>query len=419
MKLKPVRGTRDFFPEDFRLRQWLFEHWRAVAGSFGFEEYDAPVLEAEELYTRKGGEEITGQLYNFEDKGGRRLALRPEMTPSLVRMLLQKGGSLSLPLRWFSIPQCWRYERMTRGRGREHYQWNMDIFGVPGVAAEAELLAAIALFFPRLGLQAGDLKIKVSSRKVLEAVLQGAGVPDEHFAAVCVLVDKLEKLPREAIENDLEELGLSTDLIDTILATLSCTSLDELEARIGSDSEAIADLGELFELAEAYGIEEWLVFDPSVVRGLAYYTGLVFEAFDTGTLQRAVCGGGRYDRLLSTYGGKDIPAAGFGFGDMVILEVLSDRKLLPSFDATVDDLVFAFDASLRGAAIDVAQRLRASGRSVDLVLEDKKVKWAFKHADRRGARRMVLVAPDEWGRGEVRVKDLSSGEETNLALEHL
>ena len=419
MKLKPVRGTRDFFPEDFRLRQWLFDHWREVAERFGFEEYDAPVLEAEELYTRKGGEEITGQLYNFEDKGGRRLALRPEMTPSLVRMLLQKGGSLSLPLRWFSIPQCWRYERMTRGRGREHYQWNMDIFGVPGVAAEAELLAAIALFFTRLGLKVGDLKIKVSSRKVLEAVLRGAGVPDEHFAAVCVLVDKLEKLPREAIENDLEELGLSTDLIDTILATLSCTSLDELEGRIGSDSEAIADLRELFELAEAYGIADWLVFDPSVVRGLAYYTGLVFEAFDTGTLQRAVCGGGRYDRLLSTYGGKDIPAAGFGFGDMVILEVLSDRRLLPSFDATVDDLVFAFDASLRGAAIDVAQRLRASGRSVDLVLEDKKVKWAFKHADRRGARRMVLVAPDEWARGEVRVKDLSSGEETNLALEHL
>jgi histidyl-tRNA synthetase len=419
MKLQSVRGTRDFFPEDLRLRNWLFDQWRAVASSFGFEEYDAPVLESEELYTRKAGEEITGQLYCFEDKGGRRLALRPEMTPSLVRMLLQKGGGLALPIRWFSIPQCWRYERMTRGRGREHYQWNMDIFGVPGVAAEAELLAAIVQFFKGLGLRAGDITIKVSSRKVLEGVLKKAGVPDEQFAPVCVLVDKLDKLPRTAIEGDLEALGLSTDLIGTILAALSLSGLSELEAMLGADSAALADLRSLWELAGSYGITDWLVFDPSVVRGLAYYTGIVFEAFDNGSLQRAVCGGGRYDQLISTYGGKDIPACGFGFGDMVILEVLSDRGLLPALDGAVDDLVFAWDASLRPAAVDVACRLRASGRSVDLVLEDKKVKWAFKHADRRGASRMVLVAPDEWERGEVRIKDLTTGEESNLSLDDL
>jgi len=419
MKLQSIRGTRDFFPEDLRLRKWLFDHWRAVAASFGFEEYDAPVLESEDLYTRKAGEEITGQLYNFEDKGGRRIALRPEMTPSLVRMLLQRGGALPLPLRWFSIPQCWRYERMTRGRGREHYQWNMDIFGVSGVAAEAELLAAIVQFFEAIGLESGDIEIKVSSRKVLEGVLSKAGVPEENFAAVCVLVDKLDKLPREAIEADLLALDLGPSLIDTILHTLSLQALDQLEEALGTESEALEDLRTLFELADAYGISDWLVFDPSVVRGLAYYTGIVFEAFDNGALQRAVCGGGRYNHLLSTYGGKDIPACGFGFGDMVILEVLKDRGLLPSLEGSVDDLVFAFDASLRSAAIDVAGKLRASGRSVDLVLEDKKVKWAFKHADRRGAKRVVLVAPDEWSAGQVRIKDLASGSESNVSISSL
>jgi histidyl-tRNA synthetase len=419
MKLQSVRGTRDFFPEDLRLRNWLFGHWRDTASSFGFEEYDAPVVESEELYTRKAGEEITGQLYNFEDKGGRRLALRPEMTPSLVRMLLQKGGGLALPLRWFAIPQCWRYERMTRGRGREHYQWNMDIFGVAGVEAEAELLAAIVQFFTALGLAAGDITIKVSSRKVLEGVLRQAGVPDEHFAPVCVLVDKLDKLPRDAIEADLQALGLSTSLIDTILGALSLSDLSALEAMLGADSPALTDLRALWDLAAAYGIADWLVFDPSIVRGLAYYTGIVFEAFDNGSLQRAVCGGGRYDQLISTYGGKDIPACGFGFGDMVILEVLKERGLIPELPSAVDDLVFAWGASLRPAAIEVARRLRASGRSVDLVLEDKKVKWAFKHADRRGASRMVLVAPDEWAKGEVRIKDLATGEESNVPLAQL
>jgi histidyl-tRNA synthetase len=281
------------------------------------------------------------------------------------------------------------------------------------------LLAAIVQFFEALGLKAGDIIIKVSSRKVLEGVLNQAGVPAEHFSSVCVLVDKLDKLPREAIEGDLAALGLDVGLIDTILAALSLKELAQLEAMLGPESHALADLRSLFDLAAAYGIEDWLVLDPSVVRGLAYYTGVVFEAFDQGTLQRAVCGGGRYDRLLSAYGGNDIPACGFGFGDMVILEVLKDRGLLPELNAAVDDLVFAFDASLRSAAIEVAGRLRASGRSVDLVLQDKKVKWAFKHADRRGAARMVLVAPDEWAAGQVRIKDLASGEESNVAVSSL
>jgi len=190
----PPKGTRDFYPADMRLRTWLFDHFRTVAGTYGFQEYDAPVLEFESLYTRKAGEDVTAQLYNFLDKGDRAVSLRPEMTPSLARMVMAKKGGLQLPLKWFSIPQCWRYERMTRGRRREHYQWNMDIWGVEGVQTEAELLSAMVMFFERVGLTSDDVGIKVNSRGVIAEVLGELGIPEEKFASVCVLVDKLEKV---------------------------------------------------------------------------------------------------------------------------------------------------------------------------------------------------------------------------------
>ena len=190
----PPKGTRDFYPEDMRLRTWLFDQWRSVAATYGFAEYDAPVLESEVLYTRKAGEEVTQQLYNFLDKGNRAVALRPEMTPSLARMVMAKNGGLTLPLKWFSIPQCWRYERMTRGRRREHFQWNMDIWGVGGTEVEAELLAAMVTFFESVGLKAEDVGIKVNSRLVIGEVLTELGIPEDKFAATCVLVDKLEKV---------------------------------------------------------------------------------------------------------------------------------------------------------------------------------------------------------------------------------
>jgi len=209
MDLNPPKGTRDFFPEDQRLRNWLFGKWKNIADRYGFEEYDAPVLETEELFIRKAGEEVTQQLYNFEDKGGRRLALRPEMTPSLARMVLSRKGGLSFPLKWYAIPQCWRYERMTRGRRREHYQWNMDIWGVQGVEAEAELLSAIVTSFQEMGITATDVGLKINSRKILTGLMSSLGVPEDKFAATCVLIDKLEKVPLDAIAGELETLGLT------------------------------------------------------------------------------------------------------------------------------------------------------------------------------------------------------------------
>ena len=414
-----VRGTRDFYPEDMRVRNWLFERFHSAARAHGFEEYDAPVLETEELYTRKAGEEITQQLYNFEDKGGRKVALRPEMTPSLARMVMARAGALALPIKWYSIPQCWRYERTQRGRGREHYQWNVDIWGMDGVEADAELLSVLVQFFQSVGLGSADLVIRVSSRKVLEEVLGSLGISGDAFAQTCIIVDKMDKLPAETIEAQLSELGLDSSSISTIQSVLSINDLSSLSSALGDDSAAVGELNALFALTDAYGISDWIEFDASVVRGLAYYTGPVFEAHDRAGELRAICGGGRYDKLIGTLGGKDLPATGFGFGDMVVMELLAEKGLVPDLTNGVSDVVFGMGAELRGAAMQVASALRANGRSVDLVLEDKRMKWVFKHAERCGASRLVMVMPDEWAAGKVRIKDLGTGEESTVAAKDL
>ena len=414
-----VRGTRDFYPEDMRLRNWLFDNFADAALLHGFDEYDAPVLEHEELYTRKQGEEITQQLYNFEDKGDRKVALRPEMTPSLARMVMARAGGLSMPIKWFSIPQCWRYERTQRGRGREHYQWNVDIWGTNEISADAELISILVTFFEGVGLTAKDIVIKISSRKVLEEVLGSLEISEEIFSKTCIIVDKMDKLPADIIEEQLTELGHNSDAISKIQSILGIKNMDELDNSLGKESSAVRELNSLFNSIDSYGILEWVEFDASVVRGLAYYTGAVFEAHDREGKFRAICGGGRYDKLLSTLGGKDLPATGFGFGDMVIMELLAEKNLIPELISGIEDIVIPLNPELRSASVMVAAALRDTGRTVDLVLEDKKLKWAFKHAERIGADRLVMVMPEEWKSGKVRIKDLESGEETDVSIEEL
>ena len=414
-----VRGTRDFYPEDMRLRNWLFDNFDDAALLHGFQEYDAPVLESEELYTRKQGEEITQQLYNFKDKGDRKVALRPEMTPSLARMVMSRAGVLPMPIKWYSIPQCWRYERTQRGRGREHYQWNVDIWGTDAISADAELISVLVTFFKSVGLTEEDLVIKMSSRKVLEEVLGSLGLEGDIFAKTCIIVDKMDKLPADVVSEQLGDLGLEKSAIQTIQSTLVIKDMNSLEEILGKKSAAVTELTSLFSALEAYGISGWIEFDASIVRGLAYYTGPVFEAHDRAGELRAICGGGRYDKLLSTLGGKDLPATGFGFGDMVIMELLAEKGLVPELIGGVDDVVISLSPELRNAAMSVATSLRSTGKSVDLVLEDKRLKWAFKHAERSGAQRLVMVMPDEWKEGKVKIKDLESGEEIEVSVDSL
>jgi len=418
--LQPPRGTRDFYPEDMRLRVWLFDQFREVARRFAFEEVDAPVVEHAELFTRKAGEEIVEQLFHFE-LHDRHLALRPEMTPSIARMVLARHGALRFPLRWFAITQNWRYERTTRGRKREHYQWNMDVWGEPGVAAEAELLAAIAALFARLGLGPDAVRLRVNSRALLEETLRGGVLRErpEAFEPLCVAIDKLSKIGADAVVDLLCDpagaIRLGRDAAKDVVALLGLRDLDEAARQAPAGSPALTDLRRLFELAAAYGYADRLVFDASIVRGLAYYTGIVFEGFDTGGALRAVCGGGRYDRLLTTFGGPPTPAVGFGFGDVVIAELLADRGLLPAPAREIDAFVFAFSDAERDAAIGLASRLRAGGAAVALAFGGK-LKRALEDADRAGARRVYLLGPDELARGQVRVRDRATGEQRDEPL---
>ena len=417
--LQPPRGTRDFYPEDLRRREWLFGHFRAVARRFGFEEVDAPILEHEVLFTRKAGEEILEQLYHFE-LHGRRLALRPEMTPSIARMVIAKAGSLRLPLRWFSVTQNWRYERMTRGRKREHYQWNMDVWGEPGVAAEAELIAAVFELVDAVGLARQAVKLRISSRALLEETLRATSLRDrpEVFPALCVAIDKFEKIGKDAVCELLTDpdgsVGLSEADANFVVSWLGLRKLEDAAEQVAPDSSACAELRRLFDLLDAYGLADRVVFDASIVRGLAYYTGIVFEAFDADRSLRALCGGGRYDRLLESLGGPAIPAVGFGFGDVVIMELLSDKKLLPECPRRLDAVVFAFGEAERPAAIRIATALRRERNwSVELVLGASRLKRVLADGDRAGARFAYLIGPEEMARGEVLVRDLRSGEQTS------
>ena len=416
LDLQPPRGTRDFYPDDMRRRNWLFGLFRDTAARFGFEEVDAPMVEHAELFTRKAGEEIVHLLYHFV-LHDRHLALRPEMTPSLARMVIARQGAMRFPIRWFTVTQNWRYERMTRGRRREHYQWNMDIWGEPGVDAEAELLSAIFTVLDAVGLARGKVKIRLNSRALLEESLRGGvlATRPEAFAALCVVIDKLDKIGAEAVTELLCDpagaVALSAGEAESVLEMLAARSLDEAARFAAADSRALSDLRQLYGLLEAYGIADEVPFDASVVRGLAYYTGVVFEAFDAAGSLRAIAGGGRYDRLAETLGGKPVPAVGFGFGDAVIGELLEDERLWPALGRDVQDVVYAFGAAEKTAAIAVATRLRAAGRRVELSLGSAKLKRVLGDADKAGVERVYLIGEDERARGVVKVRDLAKKEE--------
>jgi histidyl-tRNA synthetase len=419
---RPPRGTRDLYPEDQRVRSWLFGHFREIARRFAFEEVDAPIVEHAELFVRKAGEEIVEQLYHFT-LHDRHLALRPEMTPSIARMVIARSGSLRLPLRWFAITQNWRYERTTRGRRREHYQWNMDIWGEPSVTAEAELLAAVFALVDALGLGRDHVKVRVSSRALLEDLLRGGVLAErpEAFAPLCVIVDKLEKIGPEAVIDLLSDrsgpVRLSRAEGRAVVDLLGARDLDAVAREAPPDAPSVRDLRRLFELLDAYGVADRVVFDASIVRGLAYYTGIVFEGFDARGELRSVCGGGRYDHLSETLGGPPIPAVGFGFGDVVICELLADLGLLPAPPRDLQDVVFGFTEEERPAAIRLATRLRAAGRRVEIVLGRERPRRALADADRSGAERVWLIGPDERSRGVARVKDLRTGEERDEKID--
>lgn len=417
-KIQSPKGTRDFYPADMAVQNHIFSAWRRVCARFGFQEYEGPSFEHLELYTGKSGDEIVGQLYNFQDKGGRDIALRPEMTPTLARLANQLGRNLKKPARWFSLPRLWRYEKPQHGRLREFFQLNMDILGSDHVAADAELVAAACRICEELGLKSTDVVARISSRKLISTLLDELGCTDK--PPVYLALDRREKLAREAFVQGLSDAGLSEDGIRRLDALFEATSLSEVSGLVVSDEAkaALAELETLFSLLAAHGVGDWCRFDPTVVRGLAYYTGVVYELFDTGATLRAIAGGGRYDDLLQKLGGERLPAVGFGMGDVVIAELLRDKGLLPSGIPGPDLWLVSVDGDeIRLAAL--AARLRAAGRSVGFAFGGGKLGKQMQAAQENGAKTAVFVGSDRVAADQLEAKDLATGAQVVVSVEDL
>ena len=410
------RGMRDFYPEDMVWRNRVFDAFRAAGEAAGFEPYDACVVESYELLARKAGEEVGEQIYHFRDKSDRHIALRAEMTPTLARMVAQRQGSLAFPIKWTTIAQCFRYERMTKGRKREHYQWNCDIVGEESVLAEVEVLGAACDALRRMGLTNADFRVHVSNRALLSELLAASGIPAELHAQVFLALDKRGKMPDEEIAAMLRDGGVDDAGVKATFAIMDLKTLDAAEALAGAGSPAVAQLRELFRLAGIAGFAECLEFDISVIRGLSYYTGIVFECFDAKREFRAIFGGGRYDNLLTTIGGDPATAVGLGFGDVVVTELLKARLGADAAAPKRGVYVGWMFPEQRDAALALAAKLRAEGEIVNLALRKAKPKQFFSRAGASSCAKAVFLGPDDVAAGRAKLKDLATREETPLEL---
>ncbi len=417
----PPRGMRDFYPEDMTLRQAIVDAWREAAAASGFAPYDACVVENLDLLRRKAGEEIVDQIYAFRDKSGRELALRPEMTPTLARMVAARQGALTFPLKWTTIAQCFRYERMTRGRKREHYQWNLDIVGEPSPAAEVEVIATAVAALDRLGLDRGDYRVRYSSRELLAAMLDRLGVPADQHPAAFLALDKRGKLDDDAIGVLLETEGLAADARARVFELMQVATLEQALELAGraADASLRARLDRFHDGLTAFDLTAVLHFDIGVIRGLAYYTGIVFEGFDTAGELRAIFGGGRYDNLLASVGGAAATGVGLGFGDVVIAELLAARGLLPDGSGRVDLCVGFMTEDEQSLAMRITAARRRSGQRVDLATAPEKPKRFFHRSAASGAARALYIGPDDRAAGTVKLKTLADRSEEMVAIEGL
>ena len=421
MPIQALPGFRDFYPEDFVLRAHIFETWRRVAERYGFEEYDGPPLEPLELYTAKSGEEIVGQLYNFVDKGDRPVALRPEMTPTLARMVAARANGLKKPIRWFSIPQLFRYERQQRGRLREHFQLNCDLIGEPSPLADAEIIALAIDVVRAFGLSEKDVRVRLSDRRVLEAYLLGQGIPANLLATVYQAIDKVDRMKPDQWRLLLRE-SLDDRMADAVFRATELRTWAGIEKGVTSVAggvAAIAPFGSVVDALTAMGLGGFVDVDLTIVRGLAYYTGTVFELFDAGKKLRAICGGGRYDNLAGAVGGVDLPAVGFGFGDVVLGELLKDKGLVPTHHASIDVFIAAITGEDVPHALKLAHGLRALGYRVEYTLSGGAVGKQLKLADSRNARVAIVIGPDDRARGEVMLKDLQVKTQRGVATDRV
>ncbi len=418
MSIKLPKGTRDFFPPEQRIQNHIFDTWRQACIKFGYEEYEGPIFEHLELYTDKSGDEIVQQLYNFRDKGKRELSLRPEMTPTLARMVNLKGAALRKPLRWFSIPRLFRYERAQKGRLREFFQLNLDIIGSDSIYAEADLISAIVSMLNDFGLKADDFVIGISSRELLATWFAEIGIADPD--KVYPVLDRRAKVSPEVFRDNLNELELNAEQVQLLDDFMLCTSLTEIEKLTQKEAsqKALADLKQLFAVLEKAGIAESIQLDLSIVRGLAYYTGIVFEVFDCKRSMRAVAGGGRYDSLTQRLGGSKVPCVGFGMGDVVLADLLEERGLLPSPQAEIDVWLVSFGNDME-KIFSIAAKVRKMGLSCSHILSPTRVGKQLESANIAGARAVIFVDGDRAPEGAFEYKIMETGKQSADSLANI
>jgi histidyl-tRNA synthetase len=409
--IQSVKGTRDFYPEQMAIRVWLYNTMRAVAESFGYQEYEAPMLESLELYAARSGDELVKeQSYVFTDRGGSEITLRPELTLSLARMIAQKQNELNFPVRWWSFGPFWRYERPQKGRTREFFQWNVDMLGVSSPEADAENAAVLATFFQRVRLSPQQVLIKVNNRRLMDAQFDAYNIPADQRPAVSSWIDRREKMTPEAWMAYGKEIGVSNEQITNLKEMLADKDLWKR-----SD-----ELTRFFGVIDALGLSEYVKFDASIMRGLLYYTGTVFEAWEVGgDIKRSILGGGRYDNLTRDVGGDPIPGVGFAMGDVVITLILEKYGLLPK-EINVNPapvLVTVFDQERLLDSFKLAGELRRADLNVACYPEAAKLPKQFKYADRIGAKITLVLGPDEAVKRQVTVKNLMNGEQVTVKRE--
>ncbi|MCD4803080.1 MAG: histidine--tRNA ligase [Anaerolineales bacterium] len=407
--INPVKGTRDFYPQDKSVNSWLYQNIREVSESFGYQEFDGPFLESIDLYAAKSGEELVKeQSFVFPDKSGNLIALRPELTPSLVRMIAQQQQQLYYPLRWWSFGPFWRYESPQKGRGREFFQWNADLIGVDSPEADAEMAALMAEFFKKIGLSSTQVKVFVNNRRLIEGELSKLDISPDKQGKVFRLIDRKDKLSDKEWSSYALKIGIETKQFDGIKKLLSTDDM----------WKESTELVQFFSAVDALGVKDYVEYSPRIIRGLDYYTGTVFEALSISTdVRRSISGGGRYDNLLADVGGDSLPGVGFAMGDMVVNVILEELGLLPEnrSSSPAKVIVTVFDAESQMASYQLGAELRQTGLNVYSYPTPDKLGKQFRHADRIGAKIAVILGPDEISKQQVAIKDLKTREQVTVS----
>jgi len=433
MKIPPVKGTRDFYPADMAVRNFIIDGWKRVSLRNGFEEYDGPIFEYLKMFQVKSGDEIVEQLFSLKDRGGRDLAIRPEITPTLARMVNQQINSLPKPIKWFSVPRLCRAERPQRGRLREFFQWNIDIIGEDNVLADAETIFCALDYLQEVGLTPKDVEVKISNRKLLAAFLKKIGISENRLDSLYPVLDKKDKLPLETFKKMLNEQVPDSDTAGKIQAFMEVKKVSEIKKIVKYNpndeiDQAVNEQAMLIHNLNQMGVSDYCKFDPSVVRGLAYYTGIVYEIYDKESCLRAIGGGGRYDDLLKQFGGPDIPATGFGIGDCVLAILLEEKGLLKSktqeldyFVASVRNITFDDEKGIvkstpEDEAVKLTAKLRRLGFKADFSYKPTGLSKQLGEASNRNAKKCIIIG-EEFNDNQLVVKDMATGEQVPIQVD--